>query len=108
MPLRFFGWDELSWTTVDEHCARCEVHLDNLMCVMFRLRRGCDLPEHSHPHEQIATVIHGRLIASIGGEEREIGPLEGYVVPADIPHKVTVLEDVLVIDCFSPAREDLM
>lgn len=108
MQPRIFAWDDLAWETVSDKSARRVVHLDGVMCVMFRLLKGSDDPPHSHPHEQIATLISGRVIAQIGDERKEIGPLEGYTVPPNVPHKVTVLEDAIMIDSFAPIREDFL
>jgi len=104
----FFSWDLMDWEVIDEYSARKVVHLGKVMCVMFRLLKGSDAPPHAHPHEQVATVITGRLIARVGDESREMGPMDGYRVPPNIPHKVTVLEDTIVIDSFSPIREDFL
>lgn len=108
MAERFFSWDDIPWQVVDEHAARKVMTLENVMCVMFRLKRGGNAPAHSHPHEQLATVLEGRLIAHVGDEQREIGPMEGYRVPPDVPHRVTIIEDAVVLDCFSPIREDFV
>jgi len=104
----FFAWDQMGWEIVDDLTARKVVHLGRVMCVLFRLAKGSDAPPHSHHHEQIATVLEGRIIAQIGEESKAIGPLEGYRVPPDVPHKVTVLADALILDCFSPIREDFL
>ena len=104
----FFAWDQMEWETVDDLTARKVVHLGRVMCVLFRLSEGSDAPPHSHPHEQLATVLKGRIIAQIGEESKTIGPMDGYRVPPDVPHKVTVLEDALILDCFSPIREDFL
>ena len=103
-----FDWNEMDWEEMNEYAARKVVTLDNVMFVLFRLRAGSNAPHHSHPHEQLSTVIAGRLIAHIGDEERELGPMGGYCVPPDVPHGVTVLEDCLLIDAFSPIREDFL
>ena len=104
----FFNWDETEWELVDDLSARKVMTLDRVMCVMFRLKQGSDAPPHAHPHEQIATVLQGRLVAQIGEERLELGPMQGYRVPPNIPHKVTVLEDAVIMDCFSPIREDFL
>lgn len=108
MSQPFFEWDDIEWEVIDEHSARKVVTLDNVMFVLFRLRQGLSAAPHSHPHEQLSTVIEGRLIAHIGDEEKELGPMGGYCVAPNVPHTVTVLEDCLLIDAFSPIREDFL
>jgi quercetin dioxygenase-like cupin family protein len=70
------------------------------------LRRGAVVPEHLHDNEQIATVISGRLRFRLGDEETELGAGQSLRVPGGVPHRVEALEDSVVLDVFSPRRED--
>ena len=45
--------------------------------------------------------------AVVGDQEIILRAGSGYRIPANVPHYLEVLEDVLVLDCFSPQREDL-
>jgi quercetin dioxygenase-like cupin family protein len=72
-----------------------------------RIEPGGNVPEHSHPHEQLGYVIEGSIILRIGDETREIGPETCYVIPGGVPHEGTGgPEGCLVMDVFSPPRED--
>jgi quercetin dioxygenase-like cupin family protein len=55
--------------------------------------------EHAHPHEQIMYVISGRLRVEFpdDGEVEEIGPGSGFHAPSNVKHRVTAIEDTLVI-----------
>jgi quercetin dioxygenase-like cupin family protein len=55
--------------------------------------------EHAHPQEQVMYVISGRLRVEFRDEAGEIGPGEGFHAPPNVPHKVTALEDAVVISC---------
>jgi quercetin dioxygenase-like cupin family protein len=57
--------------------------------------------EHAHPHEQVMIVISGRLAVEIPDEgiEAEAGPWEGFHVAPNVTHKVTAIEDTIVISC---------
>src|SRR5205823_14964794 len=59
---------------------------------------GGAVPSHTHPHEQTGYVSRGRVRFTIGGEERELGPGDGYHVPGELPHPVGALEDAICID----------
>ncbi len=72
----------------------------------FRLRKGSVIPPHQHPNEQIGIVISGRLRMRIGAEQATLGSGDGYSIPSGTEHSVDVLEDSLVLDVFSPPRED--
>lgn len=63
--------------------------------------------EHHHTNEQIGFILQGLLVFTIGGETRELGPGETYVIPPDLPHSaVSGPQGAVAIDVFSPPRED--
>lgn len=57
--------------------------------------------EHAHPQEQVMIVISGRLQVDIPseGESGELGPGEGFHAPPNVSHRVTALDDTVVISC---------
>lgn len=57
--------------------------------------------EHAHPQEQVMIVISGRLYVEIPSEGAagELGPGEGFHAPPNVPHRVTAVEDAVVISC---------
>ena len=57
--------------------------------------------EHAHPQEQVMIVISGRLRVQIPseGEDAEIGPGEGFHARANVPHRVSAVEDTVVLSC---------
>ena len=65
------------------------------------------VPEHRHPHEQCGLVIEGEVRFRIGDEERVLGPGGTWRILGNVPHQVlTGPEGAVVIDTFSPIRED--
>lgn len=68
---------------------------------------GATVPAHSHPHEQLGIVLRGMQALVVDGEARELGPLEGYVLPGGVEHAAYCgPEGALVVDVFRPVRED--
>ena len=62
---------------------------------------------HSHAHEQISMVRKGALKFVVDGQERVVRAGEMLALPSNVPHGVVeTLEDSVVVDVFSPARED--
>lgn len=61
----------------------------------FKANQGSE--PHSHPQEQIVYVISGRLLVHVDGEEREIGPGEGFHAPPNVPHGAKTLTDCVLI-----------
>jgi quercetin dioxygenase-like cupin family protein len=64
------------------------------------------VPRHDHPNEQVANVVSGRLRFVVGDEEVVVAAGESISLPGGVPHEVEALEDSLVLDVFSPVRED--
>ena len=79
---------------------------DRMMLVEVTLEGGAVVPTHTHPHEQTGYLVSGRMTFELGGETRELGPGDCWLVPSDMPHQVTALERCVVVDIFSPPREE--
>src|SRR5262245_32481153 len=81
---------------------------EHMMQIEVALDRGAQVPEHRHPHEQIAHVVRGRLRLTLAGAAHDLDPGESLYIPGDAPHSAHALEDTLVVDTFSPPREDML
>jgi len=79
---------------------------DRITLVRIDLDEGAVVPEHSHMHEQSGTLISGCMLLRIGTEERELGEGASYLIPGDAPHYVKALAPCVLVEVFSPARED--
>jgi len=74
----------------------------------FHLAKGSVVPEHSHPHEQTGYLVSGRMKFRIGAETFEARSGDGWNISGGVAHAVDVLEDSVVIEVFSPPREDYL
>jgi quercetin dioxygenase-like cupin family protein len=99
-------WHEEPVDQLQPLIGRQMIHTETMTLARIILGKGAVVPSHQHPNEQIASVLEGRLRFVVGGEEREVGPGESVAVPANVPHEVEALEDSVVLDVFSPVRED--
>ena len=81
---------------------------ERMMQIEVALDRGAFVPEHRHPHEQIAHVVRGRLRLTLAGTAHDLNPGESLYIPGDVPHSAHALEETLVVDTFSPPREDML
>ena len=79
---------------------------DRLMLIEVTLEEGAVVPMHTHPHEQTGYLISGRFLFELGDEKRELGPGDCWLVPSNVPHQVPALEPCLLVDVFSPPREE--
>ncbi|MGQ9860330.1 MAG: cupin domain-containing protein [Thermodesulfobacteriota bacterium] len=84
--------------------------LEKVMLAYFELEPGARIARHSHPHEQVGILIQGRTLWRMAGQERILEAPALYRVPSGEPHEVEVVgeERVLVMDAFSPVREDFL
>ena len=79
----------------------------NLMLSYVEIDDGAVVPTHQHPHEQAGMVLRGRLELTIGDETRTLGEGEMFIVPPNTPHRAASAGGpVVVLDVFSPVRED--
>lgn len=79
---------------------------EQMMVVEFSFETGAQVPEHRHPHDQVGYVVSGRMQLTIGEETAECGPGDSYHAPPNVPHTGRALEATVLIDIFSPPRED--
>ncbi len=78
----------------------------SVMICEFTFAAGVEVPRHTHPHEQAGYVVAGRIRLTIDGESHELGPGDSYHAPPNVPHGAFTLEPTVVVDAFSPPRED--
>ena len=72
------------------------------------LAEGSRLPAHTHPQEQIAHVIRGRMKLIVAGVPHELAAGDAFYLGSNVPHGVETIDDTIVIDTFSPPREDYL
>ncbi len=79
---------------------------DTMMLAEFSFEKGVEVPLHTHPHDQVGYVVSGCMRMVMGEQTLECGPGDSYHAPPDVPHAGAALEPSVVIDVFSPPRED--
>jgi quercetin dioxygenase-like cupin family protein len=61
---------------------------------------------HSHPHDQMAYVISGHLRVRAGEKTFEVRAGDSFVIQGGVEHQASALEPSVVLDVFTPYRED--
>lgn len=107
MPVR---WEDLPRFPVREHISRAGFRGEEVLLVMNWLEKGMTLGLHSHPFEQIAVVLTGRMRWTVGEETFEVGAGEVLRVPPGVVHGGIPISDEVVmnLDIFCPIREDYL
>lgn len=83
-------------------------HTNSMMLVRHEMRKGWRGAAHRHPHEQLVYVVSGRIRVIVDGEAIEASIGDNFIVGSNVEHQATALEDCIVLDVFSPAREDYL
>ena len=82
------------------------VHGGTVTIVHWDVRAGAELPEHSHPHEQVSNLLEGTFEMTIDGRTERLDAGSVAVVPSNAVHSGRALTDCRFIDVFHPVRED--
>jgi len=82
------------------------VHSDSMTLAYWTVEAGADLPEHSHPQEQVANVLEGTFELTIAGETSRLGPGTVAVIPSNAVHAGTAITDCHILDVFHTVREE--
>ena len=81
---------------------------DSLMLVRAIFEEGSVGYTHSHPHAQIAYVESGVFEFTTGDETATLRKGDCAYVPPGVEHGAICLESGVLLDIFSPVREDFL
>ncbi len=83
-------------------------YTDEVMVVENRFEKGAVGAMHSHPHTQITYVISGKFEFTIGEEKKVVTAGDTMLKKDGVPHGCVCLEEGILLDIFSPMREDFV
>ena len=106
--LRHIPWSSVPVEELNPLLGRQLVVGQNIMLARVLLKKGCIVPEHSHPNEQLTFIAAGALKFWIDGKEIVVNVGECLTIPPNMPHKAEALEDTVDFDVFHPPRADWM
>lgn len=87
---------------------RVPAYSKDVMCVENTFAEGAVGALHSHPHTQITYVVSGRFRFTVGDTTREVGPGDTLLKQDGVAHGCTCLEAGVLLDIFTPMREDFV
>lgn len=79
-----------------------------LMMTHVTFKKGSVGDLHSHPHEQISYIVEGEFLYKVGEEEYHMKAGGAIYVPSNVKHQVEALTDGILLDVFTPIREDYL
>jgi quercetin dioxygenase-like cupin family protein len=81
----------------------------SLMICRLQFEPHIVTPAHDHPHEQITLVERGRVLFTIGKEQKIAQAGDVLHFPPGTWHGATMLDEaVILVDIFSPIRDDFL
>lgn len=76
--------------------------------MVAELDAGSTMPAHSHPQEQITHVIRRRVVMIRDGVRHDLRAADSLLIPSNVSHGAETIEQALVLDTFSPPRDDYL
>ena len=105
----FLIGDDIAWETVGEGVKRKIMGYDDkIMLVQVSFKKGSIGPKHEHHHSQVTYVVEGKFELTVGEETKILKAGDGFYIPPHVMHGALCLDDGMLIDVFSPIREDFM
>src|ERR1700723_2244807 len=106
---KHYRWTDLTAEPLKGGITRKLITSERMMIAHVYLKKGDDVPRHSHENEQLTYILEGALHFWFGENgERELTVRAGEVVviPSNVPHRALAVEDTLDVDIFCPPRQD--
>jgi quercetin dioxygenase-like cupin family protein len=100
---------DIAWEEVGEGIKRkIMAYDDRLMLVHVAFEKGAIGALHQHLHTQITHVESGVFEVEIDGEKQVLKTGDIFFIPSNVMHGAVCLEPGMLIDVFSPMREDFI
>ena len=105
----FQSGNEIAWQDLGNGISRQVFGYDDkVMMVKVKFDKGAVGVLHEHYHSQVTYVESGIFEMTIGSEKKIIKKGDGYYVIPHVVHGIVCLEPGILIDVFSPYREDFI
>lgn len=105
----FILGNEPEWVQINDGMRRQILGFDEqLMLVKIEFKAGGVGYAHQHVHSQCSYVVSGVFEFQIGDETKIVKAGDGLYMKSNVLHGVKCIEDGILIDTFSPFREDFL
>ena len=81
---------------------------DDAMCVVNNFEKGAIGAMHHHPHTQITYVAAGKFEFTVEGEKKMVKTGDVLLKRESAEHGCVCLEKGILVDFFTPMREDFV
>ena len=106
----FIQEKNVEWETIGDGVKRQILGYDGqLMVVKIKAeKKGPVGVEHAHYHSQVTFVSSGKFEFTINGEKKIVSAGDGMYMEPEVRHSCICIEPGIIVDCFSPIREDFL
>lgn len=106
----FVKENETKWETIGDGITRQILGYDgHIMMVKIKAEKAGPVGvEHAHYHPQVTYVSSGKFEFTIGNEKKVVTAGDGMYMEPDVRHSCICIEPGIIVDCFSPMREDFL
>lgn len=105
----FCDAEKMEWEELGGGVSRKFLGWDNqIMMVKVKFEKGAEGSPHQHFHTQTTYCAKGKFEFTIGDEKQVVKYGDGVYIPPNVIHGAVCLEEGVLIDVFSPVREDFL
>jgi quercetin dioxygenase-like cupin family protein len=105
----FIVGEETEWFQINDSIRRQILGFDDqMMLVKIEFKTGAIGYAHQHIHRQCTYVVSGVFEFQVGEETKIVKTGDGLYMEPNVLHGVKCLEEGILIDTFSPVREDFL
>jgi quercetin dioxygenase-like cupin family protein len=103
---QLFRLDAQPSEQLNELLARQYLQGTNATFVKWTAKKGGVVPLHHHINEQITWITEGLAEVWSQGRKYVMNAGDILIIPPNVPHEFSFLEDTIDIDIFAPGRQD--
>lgn len=81
---------------------------EDIMLLRIAFEAGAVGAPHSHPHVQCSVVESGAFDVTIAGRTERLRAGDSFIVPSGALHGAVCVEAGVLVDVFTPMREDFL
>jgi quercetin dioxygenase-like cupin family protein len=100
---------ELSSITSKEIIPGCHaklIHTQNMSFAFWNIEKVATIPKHHHMNEQVMQVIEGEFELTLNQTTKIYHPGSLVIIPPNTQHGRKAITPCIILDVFSPVREE--
>lgn len=100
---------DVEWEDLGDGISRKLLTFESkVMMAKIKFKAGAVGAAHQHPHIQCSYVESGEFVLTIDGRSETLVAGDSFLVPSNQMHGALAVTDGVLIDVFTPMREDFI